>query len=79
MKKKLLLKRRVTKGIVQVKTLLNVRKKPSTDAKVVGQLKNGKKIKIISEDGDWYQIKTSKFSGWVSAKYVKLRKPTSSS
>lgn len=67
-------KKKSKKGIVAVKTLLNVRKKPSKEAKVVGQLKNGKKIKVISEDSDWYQIKTSKYSGWVSAKYVKLYK-----
>lgn len=67
-------KKKSKKGIVAVKTLLNVRKQPTKEAKVVGQLKNGKKIKIISEDSDWYQIKTSKFSGWVSAKYVKLNK-----
>lgn len=72
-------KKKSKKGIVTVKTLLNVRNKPSTDAKVVGQLKNGKKIKVISEDNGWYQIKTSKYSGWVSTKYVKLyKKPTSS-
>ena len=57
---------------------MNVRKEPSKDAKVVGQLKNGKKIKIISAEKDWYQIKTSKYSGWVSDKYVKIKKSTSS-
>jgi zinc D-Ala-D-Ala carboxypeptidase len=67
-------KKKGKKGIVAVKTLLNVRKKHTTDSKVVGQLKNGKKIKIISEEQGWYQIKTSKYSGWVSAKYVKLYK-----
>ncbi len=72
-------KKKSKKGIVEVKTLLNVRKKPTTDAKVVGQLKNGKKIKIISEEKGWYQIKTSKFSGWVSDKYVKLKKSSTSS
>ncbi|MBL4594474.1 MAG: SH3 domain-containing protein [Flavobacteriales bacterium] len=67
-------KKKSKKGIVAVKTLLNVRKKPSTEAKMVGQLKNGKKIKIVGEENDWYNIKTSKYSGWVSAKYVKLYK-----
>ncbi len=67
-------KKKSKKGIVAVKTLLNVRKTPSKEAKVLGQLKNGKKIKIINEDSGWYQIKTSKFSGWVSTKYVKLYK-----
>ena len=62
------------KGIVKVKTKLNVRANPSTEAKLVGQLKNGKKIKIIGEEKGWYQIKTSKFTGFVSAKYVKIYK-----
>jgi uncharacterized protein YgiM (DUF1202 family) len=67
-------KKKSKKGIVEVKTLLNVRKTASTEAKVVGQLKNSKKVKIISEEPNWYQIKTSKYSGWVSAKYVKINK-----
>ncbi|PCI94912.1 MAG: hypothetical protein COB15_12725 [Flavobacteriales bacterium] len=71
-------KKKSKKGVVTVKTLLNIRKEPSKDAKVVGQLKNGKKIKIISAEKDWYQIKTSKYSGWVSDKYVKIKKSTSS-
>jgi len=59
-------KRKSKKGVVAVKTLLNVRKNASTDAKVVGQLKNGKKVKIIGEEKDWYHVKTSKYSGWES-------------
>jgi len=66
-------KKKGTKGIVTVKTVLNIRNKPTIKGKVVGQLKNGLKIKIIKEDKDWYQIKTSKYSGWVSKKYVKLK------
>jgi len=62
------------KGIVAVKTLLNVRNKPEKKAKVVGQLKNGKKIKIVGEEKGWYHIKTSKYAGWVSNQYVKLYK-----
>ncbi len=67
-------KKKSKKGIVEVKTLLNVRKSASKDSKVVGQLKNSKKVKIISEEADWYLIKTSQYFGWVSAKYVKLNK-----
>jgi len=72
-------KKKSRKGTVTVKTLLNVRKKPAKDSKVVGQLENGKKVKIISEEPGWYQIKSDKQSGWVSADYIKLKstKPTS--
>ena len=66
-------KKKSRKGVVTVKTVLNIRKKPSKDAKVVGQIKNAKKVKIISEEPGWYQIKSDKQSGWVSADYIKLK------
>lgn len=71
-------KKKSRKGTVAVKTFLNVRKKPTKDAKVVGKLENAKKVKIISEEPGWYQIKSDKQSGWVSADYIKLKsiKPT---
>lgn len=72
-------KKKSGKGVVAVKTLLNVRKKPSREAKVVGQLKNAKKVKIISTEPGWYQIKTSKHSGWVAADYIKLKTKNSTS
>lgn len=67
-------KRKGTKGIVAVKTNLNVRKEPSESAKIVAKLKNKEKVKIVKEHSGWYQVKTSKASGWVSAKYIKLYK-----
>jgi len=67
-------KRRGTKGIVAVKTNLNVRQEPSTAAKIVAKLNNKEKVKIVKEHNGWYQIKTSKASGWVSEKYIKLYK-----
>lgn len=67
-------KRKGTKGVVAVKTNLNVRKEPAESAKIVAKLKNKEKVKIAKEHNGWYQIKTSKASGWVSAKYIKLYK-----
>jgi len=72
-------KKKSRKGVVAVKTVLNIRKKPSKDAKVVGQIKNAKKVKIISEEPGWYQIKADKHSGWVSADYIKLKSTNSTS
>lgn len=71
-------KKKSRKGVVTVKTVLNIRKKPSKDSKLVGQIKNAKKVKIISEEPGWYQIKADKHSGWVSADYISLRKATNS-
>ncbi|MDG1476719.1 MAG: D-Ala-D-Ala carboxypeptidase family metallohydrolase [Vicingaceae bacterium] len=72
-------KKKSRKAVVAVKTVLNVRKKPAKDAKVVGQIKNAKKVKIISEEPGWYQIKADKHSGWVSADYIKLKSTNSTS
>ena len=67
-------KRKGTKGIVAVKTNLNVRKEPTEASKIVAKLSNKEKVKIIKEHSGWYQIKTAKASGWVSEKYIKLYK-----
>lgn len=67
-------RRKGTKGIVTVKTNLNVRKEPLTSAKIVAKLKNKEKLKIVKAHNGWFQIKTAKASGWVSDKYVKIYK-----
>ena len=36
---------------------LNIRKSPSTSAKVVAMLSKGVECELIEEDGDWYKIK----------------------
>lgn len=41
---------------VVVGDLVNVRKKASTNSKSITQVKVGKKVKIISKNGDWYYI-----------------------
>ena len=69
-----MLEKKSKKGIVELKTLLNVRKTALNYSTVVGKLKNSEKVNIIIEESDWYQIKPSKYSGWVSAKYVKINK-----
>lgn len=60
---KRLLEKKSKKGIVELKTLLNVRKTALNYSTVVGKLKNSKKVNIIIEESDWYQIKPSKYSG----------------
>lgn len=53
-------------------TVLNVRKGAGLDYKVIGALKNGTKVKISREKGDWYRIKFGSGYGWVNKAYVKV-------
>ena len=47
---------------------LNVRAEPSTTAKVVDALRQGAKVTILEQQGDWGRIK----NGWISLKFVKF-------
>lgn len=60
------------KGVVNVKTNLNVRAKGNKDAKIVGSLSNKTKVTISKTKNDWYKVKSGKIVGWVSAKFVKV-------
>jgi uncharacterized protein YgiM (DUF1202 family) len=56
-------------------TLVNLRKDPTTTSEIIGNLKSGEEYILISQKGDWYQIKIDdSLSGWVFKDYVKLNK-----
>lgn len=62
-----------TSGTVTVETL-NVRSKADLDASVVTKLKEGAKVTIQDQSGDWYKIKTSGGEvGWVYAEYISTK------
>lgn len=49
---------------------LNVRSGPSTSYNVIGGLKKGDKVEILSSDNGWYRIKYGSKTAWVSGKYI---------
>lgn len=51
---------------------LNVRKKASTEAKVLTQLKKGKKFPVVKESKDWVTLKVSKNTGYAAKEFVNL-------
>ncbi|AEE97292.1 N-acetylmuramoyl-L-alanine amidase [Mahella australiensis] len=57
-------------GTVKVNTTLNVRSGAGTQYKVVGSLKNGTKVEVLSKSGSWYQIKYGSITGYVSEQYL---------
>lgn len=60
----------VKHGTVKCDTTLNVRSNASTDAKVLGTVRNGTQVVIIETLSGWYKIEYNNGYGYVSADYV---------
>lgn len=57
------------------KTTVNVRKKPNTKSKIVGQLNWNDKVRVIKRvNKKWYQVKYKKKKRYVSAQYLRKKK-----
>ena len=57
-------------GIAQVQGSLNVRKKASTDSKVVRKMTDKDACEIVSVKGDWAKITSGKVEGYVKTEYL---------
>lgn len=59
-------------GVANVDTYLNVREEAGEDAEIVGKLpKNaGSEVVEVTDDGEWYKIKSGKVTGYVKAEYL---------
>jgi len=58
--------------IAQVKSCVNIRKEPNTDAEVLGKLYNNSVGTLIAQAGDWYQVQSGTVEGYVKAEYFKV-------
>ncbi len=56
-------------GTVNV-SALNIREKPSTEAKVLDTIPKGTKVTVTGVSGDWCKITYNGINGWVFAQYV---------
>ena len=55
---------------------VNIRKKPTVDAKVIGQLYFNEKILFINENRNWIKILyEEEITGYINRKYVSKNKP----
>lgn len=57
-------------AVATVDDYVNVRKKPSTDSKVVGKLYKNNVGTVLATKGDWYKIKSGNVTGYVKSDYV---------
>ena len=51
---------------------LNLREKPSTDSNIVALISIGEECEVISEEGDWYEVKYGDYTGYISKEYAEL-------
>ena len=51
---------------------LNIRERPSTDARVISQIPNGERIRVFCSSGLWYVVEYNGILGFVSSRYVNL-------
>ena len=57
-------------AIAVVDKYVNVRKTTATNAEVVGKLYNGSFATVVSENGEWLQIKSGNVMGYVKSEYL---------
>lgn len=59
-------------GISIAADYVNIRKKPNTDAEIVGKLYRGSAATIMSTEGDWVYIKSGSVSGYINKDYLAI-------
>lgn len=59
-------------GISIAADYVNIRKKPNTDADIVGKLYRGSAATIIRTEGDWVYIKSGSVSGYIMKDYLAI-------
>ncbi|XZN27320.1 SH3 domain-containing protein [Clostridium perfringens] len=57
-------------GKVNVNTALNVRQASTTNSRIIGSLKGGEKVNVISESNGFYKIEFNNSYGYVYSKYI---------
>lgn len=57
-------------GISNVTSYLNVRKGAGTNYKIVGKMPGYSVCEIISDEGEWYKIKSGSVTGYVSKEFI---------
>ncbi len=54
-------------------SILNIRSGPGTGFVVAGKAKQGEKLTVIEQSGDWYKIQAGNLNGWVAGSLVSVQ------
>ena len=63
------------RGVVDA-TSLRVRKGPSTETKTLGSKNGGSVVKILGQEGDWFEIEWKDDTAYVCAEYIDIEEAT---
>ena len=59
-------------GISIAPEYVHVRKKPTTESKILGKLYRGSAAKILKTKGDWVAIKSGQVTGYIKSEYLAM-------
>src|SRR6516165_10851644 len=54
---------------------VNIRSAPSTNAGVVGKASKGMRFRVTNREGDWVQVESDQFIGWIKSQFLAANKP----
>jgi hypothetical protein len=54
---------------------VNVRSAPSTNGHILGNAPKGTRFKVTSREGDWVQVESDRFSGWIRSRFLAANEP----
>jgi len=54
---------------------VHIRFAPSTNAGVVGKAPKGMRFRVTNREGDWVQVESDQFRGWIKSQFLAANKP----
>lgn len=68
-----------TSYLFVIGSTVNQRRGPSTSYPVIGSLAEGVRVEVLSQDGQWTQVRTNLGDGWMASRYLSTQRPLSAS
>ncbi len=54
---------------------VHIRSAPSTNGRVLATVPKGTRFKVTNREGDWAQVESDRFSGWIRSRFLAANEP----
>ena len=54
---------------------VHIRSAPSTNGRVLATVPKGTRFKVTNREGDWVQVESDRFSGWIRSRFLAANEP----